>query len=102
MPVTLIAAFLAIWGIFIAGVNAILSFINHFGYPALALFLMGILYLDIGLGTNAFGTVISFGTNQFFGFAMSSLTLFIFVFMSLIIWFFVKVRQFHTSGAYSR
>lgn len=101
MPVITISAILggASW-VAVTALNTVFSTMQHFGYPPFALFMIALLYFDIN--NNWIGGTISLITDLFFNLKITSFILFMFIIITLIIWFFWKVRQFHSSGAYSR
>ena len=84
----------------LTAINTVLSTMQHFGYPPFALFMIAMLYFDIN--SNWVGGTISLVTDYFFHLRITSFFLFMLVIITLIVWFFWKVRQFHASGAYSR
>ena len=81
----------AIGTILIALANTIFETIKHFGFLPLALFLAGLLYIDSG---NIIGSLISLGSNAFFGLVVTSSTLFMFMVATIIVWAWVKTRSF--------
>ena len=81
----------AIGTIIMALANTVFATIKHFGFLPLALFLAGLLYVDSG---NIIGTLVSVGSNAFFGLIITSSTLFMFMVATIIVWAWVKTRDY--------
>jgi len=77
--------------ILMALANTVFETIKHFGFLPLALFLAGLLYIDSG---NVVGTLVSLGSNAFFGLIVTSSTLFMFMVATIIVWLFVKTKSY--------
>ena len=79
--------------IFLSTLYYINELMRRLGFLPLMLFLAGVLLWDTGNNGGYIGQLLSLGSKYFFGFTVSSFTLFMFIVASIVVWFWAKTHE---------